>query len=161
MRHSVLLAMGVVITLVPASLAGTVKQSPGFNFVYVDDWGTRIDTYDSTLTKDLVLDPDTTIHFVISKADLDTVYQMVTEIGFFDRSWPHPGWSGCVGAIPSPTITFQASLGEDTRRLSWRWLCTDDDSRVRELSRLALFISRMIRRQPEYKALPRPRGGYF
>lgn len=166
MRLSLRIYVAVAALLVCAAsahAASTAKISaaakPHFDFLYSTDWGTRVSTYDSTLTKDLILDPDTTIQFVLTKAELDTVFNKLMDIRFFDRSLPGEGWSGnCVKYLPSPMTTIQATVGTDTRRISWRGQC--EGKFGQGLYELATLIDRMIRRQPQFKALPEPKGGY-
>ena len=139
---------------------------PHFDFLYSQGLGTRLSTYDSTLTKDEVIDPDTTIHFVLSQADIDSVYNRMMEIHFFDLQEPHPVWPvPCRGGfLPNTQIRLEATLGDKSKQLEWntdKFPCimqaTGDWANLRELEHMIL---RILYRQPEFQALPEPQGAY-
>src|SRR6185369_11814535 len=60
----------LLVTAVPteARTKHSKQEAPRFDFAYETGWGDKLDTYDSTLTKDLVGLRDTTIHVVVSQA---------------------------------------------------------------------------------------------
>ncbi|HEV8480479.1 MAG TPA: hypothetical protein VGR66_06760 [Candidatus Eisenbacteria bacterium] len=139
---------------------------PHFDFLYSQGLGTRISTYDSTLTRDEVIDPDTTIHFVLPKADLDSIYTRMVEIHFFDMQEPHPVWPpNCPGGyVPNMQIRLEATLGKKSKQLEWSTdkvpciaMATGDWQNLWDLEHLIL---RILWRQPEFQALPQPQGSY-
>lgn len=144
----------------PAALADT------FSFRFAEDWGTEINTRRRILTKDLVIDPDSTVPFTISAVDLDSVYRKMIRVRFFEMPEPHPPWPECNWSMsPSTIIHLEATLGTKTRRLSWSTESIECVQRVegdwRGLRELEALIRRLIVRQPVYRALPEPRGGYL
>ena len=157
----------VALVIATPAWADAPAPKPHFDFLYSQGLGTRISTYDSTLTKDEVIDPDTTITFVLPQADVDSVYNRMMEIHFFDLQEPHPVWPiGCHGGfLPDTQIRLEATLGDKTKRLEWstdRFPCilyaTEGDwPKLRELERMIL---RILYRQPAFQALPEPQGAY-
>jgi hypothetical protein len=116
------------------------------------------------LTKDLILDPDTTVHFVLSEADLDSVREKRIEIHFFEMKEPRPDIRS--GAIVMPALTsteIQATLGSKAERLFWgegdEVPMGPVDGDWKKLRELQVLIRRILERQPAYKALPPARGG--
>ena len=161
-----LLTACLILSLSPPAHADPhAKTKLRFDFLYATGWGTRISTYDSTLTKDLVLDPDTTVHFVMSRADLDSVRQKMVEIHFFRIKEPHPDFhfGDTITTIqPSTTIQMEATLGTETRRLFWSTANgVPNEGDWKGLGELNALIWRIIRRQPAYQAPPHPRGNYL
>jgi hypothetical protein len=144
----------------------TAPRRPHFDFLYSQGWGTRLSTYDSTLTKDEVVDPDTTIHFVLPKADLDSVFAKMMEIDFFDMQEPHPVWPDTCpgGVVPNTQIRLEATLGDKNKQLTWstdRIICImNARGPWHDLWDLEHLILRIIYRQPEFQALPEPQGAY-
>ena len=137
-----------------------------FSFRFAEDWGTEIDTRRRILTKDLIIDSDSTVPFTISAVDLDSVYRRMIRVRFFEMPEPHPPWPECNWSMsPSTNIHLEATLGAKTRRLSWSTESIECVQRVegdwRGLRELEALIWRIILRQPVYRALPEPRGGYL
>jgi len=160
---------GITFVLWMATSSTDVRATPAladtFAFRYGDGRGNEIDTYRGTLTKDLVLLRDTTIAFTLSSADLDTIYRELVRIRFFEMREPHPELPNCNETMaPYTTIDLVARLGSKTRSLNWS---TEQPciGRVegdwRGLHELQALIWRIIRRQPQYQALPDAHGGYL
>ena len=162
--------LGIALLVVDALSSEAATRRPGstapkFDFVYETGWGTKLDTYDSTLTKDLVGLPDTTIHVVLSHADRDSVLLEMQEINFFALPEPQPPYPGCGPLEPSTSVRIEATLGGQTHRLVWdsgSVVCAYDDSGVwGQILELQRLIVRVMKRQPGYQTLPRPRGAYY
>src|SRR5262245_52009908 len=71
----------------------------GFGFVITYGTGTRIDTFRGTATKDIG-DPDTTIDLRLTPAEMDSVYQAMIAMRFFDLPEPYPPFSSQSGMEP-------------------------------------------------------------
>ena len=158
-----ILLLAVATTSVSKPSAPTAQH---FAFLFETGWGTKLDTYHDTLTKDLVADPDTTIQFVLSQADLDSVRQKMIAIHFFDLPEPHPPFGECQGTMsPNSSTHWMATLGSRTEQLSWdggEFGCENFSSpEWKGLFALQELIWRIIQRQPAYQALPHPKGAYL
>jgi hypothetical protein len=148
------------------AMAGHERASkPSFAFLYATGWGTRLDTYHGTITKDLILLPDTTVPCILSETDLDSVRQEMIAIHFFEMQEPHPDMhlgDTITTRAPSTTIRLEATLGSQTESLSWNTaLIVPNEGDWKKLGELQALIWRIINRQPQYKALPPPRGNYL
>ena len=166
MRFGLLVLTAICLGFVSLAHADPPAKRPHFDFLYSQGWGTRISTYDSTLTKDLVIDPDTTIHFVLPQADVDSVYNKMVEIGFFDMPEPHPVWPDTCpgGVVPNTQVRLEATLGDKNKALTWntdRIVCIMmAHGAWHDLWDLEHLILRIIYRQPKFQALPEPQGAY-
>jgi hypothetical protein len=65
--------------------------------------------------------------------------------------------------VPSAQISFEAKAGSAEEHLSWSTMKvnerpSDDWKRLDALMRM---IDLMVDRKPEWKRLPKPRGGYY
>lgn len=137
----------------------------GFKFLFELGWGTKLDTYAGTMTKDLVDKPDTTIRLVLSEAELDRVHAKMVEIGFFEFPEPHPPWpkeDDC-SQDPHTTVRIEATSGGTTRRLSWsteRCLIHRTPP-WKGLAELEVLILDLMAQRPEWKRLPEPQALYW
>jgi hypothetical protein len=136
----------------------------GFGLVFWDSNGNRLDTFGGTCTKDLTAHPDTTIALVLSPVELDSIYQAMIDMRFFDPDQSFESIrTGMVDIEPNVTVHLRARAGAAERELVWdvgtmaHGPTTDDQKRLR---RLAQLIWRRIESNSEYRRLPRPWGGY-
>jgi len=135
-----------------------------FGLIFDDSNGNRLDTFAGTYTKDLIALPDTTITMFLPAADLDSIYEAMIRIRFFDTAEPFPSLRVTNAIEPNTIQRLRARAGSVERELVWdsgTWAhgpITDDGKRLVELNRL---IQRRIEAQPECQRLPRGVGGYL
>jgi hypothetical protein len=132
----------------------------GFGFILRYSTGFEVDTFRGTMTKDLVLDPDTTITLRLSPAEMDSVYQAMIAMRLFDLPQPHPPFHSESGAQPSYATTLEAHAGSAVEHLEWSTFDQRPSDDWKRLDRLIRMIEAMVEREPEWEALPEPRGGY-
>jgi hypothetical protein len=137
-----------------------------FSFLYSFGVGAKnvLNTHDSTFTADMVMDPSVTCHLTLTPAELDTVYWKMREIDFsrYPSNWVPPVRPGgrTWHVVPHNSWVLIVRAGGRTHEVHDAGdVGTDDPASVR-LGSLFLLIERMVMRKDEYKALPRPRGGY-
>jgi hypothetical protein len=128
----------------------------GFGFVLGDNTGFKIDTFRGTVTKDLVEDPDTTIALRLSPAEMDSIYQAMIAMRFFDLPKPPLEFGG----VPFFITTFEAHAGLAVEHLEWSTLGRRPSDDWKRLDRLTRMIEAMVDRKPEWQALPKSRGAY-
>jgi hypothetical protein len=135
-----------------------------FGLIYEDSNGNRLDTFAGTYTKDLIGHPDTTVAMVLPPADLDSIYEVMIRIRFFDPTELFPSLRVGSTIQPNTTHRLRARAGSIERELVWdtgTWVdgpTTDDGKRLLGALRL---IWRRIKAHPVYQKLPKAFGGYF
>jgi hypothetical protein len=158
----------LLITLLatPVEAAGPkISRAPrGFAVLYETSNGERIDTSSGRVTKDLVVDPDTTIALKLTAAELDTLYSAIVQLRLLKLPEPHPQQDRGSSMDPYEEITLRIRTASDTRTFSWSTTYRSHVDAEDEWRRLSEFIG-ILRRLPQnhraYRALPRPRGAYL
>jgi hypothetical protein len=143
---------------------GDFSRYPRKNFAirYTDGHGTRYDSFVGEVTMDLISNGDTTIAFRFSPEELDSLYDRVIAIRFFDLPTSVPIRVAFANSFGDATLTIRA--GEQLKTVSWAIHgrpdaeYQDDWKRARSLVEM---LSRMVKRRPEYRALPPPKGMYI
>jgi len=133
----------------------------GFGFVLAHGTGFEINTFRGTVTKDLVGDPDTTIALRLSPPEMDSVYQAMIAMRFFDLPRPHPLFHSEHLVVPSTGTTLEAHSGLAVEHLEWSTFDRRPSDDWKRLDRLILMIEDMVHRKPEWQALPEPNGAYL
>ncbi len=151
-----------------AQQTGNITSSnASFNFVfkYGVSGGNTLDTFKGTYTRDMILDPAVTINMVLTPAEMDSIYQKMVEIDFFN--YPDK-FSGHVAdnetkteVAPYPSYFFNVEYDGKTKELLWHAKYVNLDTPGQKLMELINLIKSIIESKPEYQALPKPSGGYF
>lgn len=137
-----------------------------FGLLLVDRHGFRVDTFAGTASKDLIELPDTTIHLELSEAQMDTLYDAVIQMRYFDYPEPHPPIrANSTFALSNDMIGLRVRAGDATKDLTWnpgdeiaQEPVSDEWKRLRRLVRM---VYRMVTSHPAYQALPKPEGYYI
>jgi hypothetical protein len=113
----------------------------------------------------MVIGPDTTFALTLTSAEMDTIYQAVIAMRFFDLPEPCPPFTPSGTYEPGFGVDhfFEIHAGGEIKRLRWKggYLVPHPSDDWKSLHELQAMIWRMVERKPEYRALPRPRGGYL
>jgi hypothetical protein len=140
---------------------------PDQNFAFSFEYGSCnrdiLDTFNSTFTKDMIVDPAVTIPFKLSDLQTIEIYKKMVEVGFFEYpdnfSIPIPK-NGTVGIV-TPAMRYQITVrnGDLTKTLLWVDEIIDPTmSEAENLRSLFWLIINMIQNSEEYKQLPEPRA---
>ena len=134
-----------------------------FGFEFGTGNGDRVNTFQGLVTKDLVALPDTTIRLAFTRAELDSVYAKMVQVHLLCLSDPQPG--ECM-IDPSTSIWLVVRADGAERQFRWEtgWGCgasVRSSESWKSLYEVIGLIRRIVNARPEYKALPRPRGGYI
>lgn len=147
-------------------LQDTSSQS-NLNLIFKYGVGARneLNTFENTFTKDLIGNPDTTVHLSLSKKELTEIQETMKEINFFD--YPDtfvilipPNKRGCYQE-PYDSYYFKVKSDSLIKELWWEdEICEIRDENAENLRELIMFIRNIIESKEEYKKLPEPRGFY-
>lgn len=162
------IATALLVLAVPAPLtcASSVADSErGCNetapLVYLEyGFGNVLDGFSGTFTKDLVLDPDTTVVFRLSDEELWRILAKADSVGFFtfpDTVRAHPEMRRVPD--PSPDV-LRLKVGDRDHTVVWYYPIDSSWPRWESLLVLSGYIRGLVESKEEYKTLPAPRGGY-
>ena len=150
-----------------AATAESIPQQSGFNFIFKYGVTGRntLDTFQGTFTKDMVTDPAITIELTLSQAEMDSIYQKMVEIDFFnypDKFSVHVADNETKTEVaPYATYFFRVEYEGKTKELLWHDKYVNSDVQADKLKELISLIKSIIEAKDEYKALPAPSGGYI
>jgi hypothetical protein len=158
------LAVAAASTALAICACDKTASQGNFGFVYENGYGDKVDTFEGSVTKDMVDKPDTTIHLVLTSAEMDKIYAKLTEMDFFDLPEPHPAQDTDSMMIPHTTRLLRVQSGNRTKELHW-----DDKHRPHKAAEdewkaiyeLINLIRDAVKSHPEYQALPEPTAGYL
>ena len=150
----------------PQQTTETTESS--FNLIFKYGVGARnvLNTFEQTYTKDMVIDSSITADLSLTKEELDTIYQKMTEIDFFDYPDTFSVVSDAeeiVGTItPYSSYYFKVEYDSNLKELWWNDnIFPDYDEEAHKLRELIKLIREIIESKEEYKNLPPPTGGYL
>ena len=132
-----------------------------FEFVFKYGVNTRniLNTSAGTYTKDLILDPPVTTKLTLTERELDTIWSLIQENGFYtleEQSWAR---SHSIAPEYKYTLIVQANGNPDTE-ITMTDLYHSYKPNEEAFFNITKKIVSIIESKPEYKALPEPRGGY-
>ncbi|MFH1100781.1 MAG: hypothetical protein V1726_01935 [Methanobacteriota archaeon] len=142
------------------------KKYTEFNFVlkYGPYARNEINTFNHTFTQDMVTALPLTINLTFTPEELETIYEKMKEINFFE--YPEeiftPSPFNNSGVIPPSIIDFTVSVNSTIKRL----YCGDhtyyatEDEQAKKLNVLLLFIFDILESNEDYQNMPEPIGGY-
>jgi hypothetical protein len=123
----------------------------------------ELNTFDNTITKDLILDGQATSRLVLSAQDLDTLESQFVAIDI--NSYPdtfvvQTGDTVCI-ITPYATYNTKVRMGPTWKEVYWEDSIVSSDPRATRLRQVLAFIQALIEAKPEYQQLPPARGGYL
>ena len=143
----------------------TVESNFNFIFKYGVTGRNTLDTLKSTFTKDMVMDPAITVKLSLSGEEMDSIYQKMVEIDFFNYpdkfSVSVPPGELKTEVTPYSTYFFRVTYGTKSKELLWHDKITNSDEKADKLKELITLIRNIIESKEEYKKLPEPRSGYL
>jgi len=134
------------------------KYPEDFNFVfhYGVNHKNKIDTFENTYTKDLIIDGLIKVPFELSDEEKKRIYEKMQDIHLFD----YPEYSAGVSSEPSPGYIFVIEHNGEQQTVGWSGGFTSK-KRDREFQSLVNLIIEIIESHEEYKSLPEAKGGYL
>jgi hypothetical protein len=122
-----------------------------------------LNTFSCTYTKDLVLDPPITTCLKLTIADIDSIYNKMNQINFFN--YPDVFYVQVTGdtigmVSPYSTYYFYVESAETKKELLWSDSVVNPDQDADKLRELIQLIRGIVESKNEYKKLPPVRWGY-
>lgn len=121
----------------------------------------EVNTYNDTVTKDLIVKGTTSANLVLTADEMASIYTKMKAIDIMDIDIePYkPGNTRCE-QVPYGEDTWRITIDGMTRELSWtdRYCSVSDDAE--KLKQLRNDIMKIVSAREEYKALPEAEGGY-
>ncbi len=170
MRKCWLIVASLALAIALLGMAGCDNHAPGdSNFNLIFRYGVRarneLNTFNGTYTKDMVMDPSITVNLSLSKEDLDSIYQKMVEIDFFDYpekfSVPIPPDGMVYMVTPFNSYYFKVKYDSKNKELWWEDEIQNENIKADKLRELIKLIWNIIESKEEYKKLPEPRSGYL
>jgi len=142
-------------------------QEANFNFIFRYGVGAKneLNTFNGTYTKDMISDPSITIELSLTEEELDSIYQKMVEIDFFNYPdkfaiVPLPN-DQVVLVNPASSYYFKVQQDFEIKELWWEDVISYLDAKANKLRELINLIRIIIESKDEYKKLPQPTGGYM
>jgi hypothetical protein len=160
--------MVLVLTVIAGCGTGAVPEGEGdFNFTlrYGIMAKNEINTFEGTVTKDMVTERPIKINLRLTEAEMKAIYRKMVEIDFF--SYPEvfrievPADSPTHLVTPASSYFFTVQYDSQTKRVRWIDDTLNPDIKADRLRELILYIRGIVENKKEYRELPPARGGYF
>ncbi len=170
MRKTWLIAVilaSVVAILGTAGCTAPASGESSFNLVFQSGVGARnrLDTFNGTFTKDMIMEPSIKVKLSLSEEELDSIYQKMMEIDFFnypDRfSVTVPPGESTIIVTPYESYYFKVRYGSRVKELWWEDEIKNENIEADRLRELIELIWSIVQSKEEYKKLPPPKGGYL
>ncbi|MEK4485418.1 hypothetical protein MHH81_07395 [Psychrobacillus sp. FSL H8-0484] len=140
----------------------TMPEAIPSDFDFIVEFGVRkrnvINTYEDTVTKDLVADGTVTTNLTFTTEEMDKIYQKMKEINITGKKNTNPQ-TNCL-RIPFSEDEWEITIngGVITHTVSEQYCSeTSDDKQLIELRN---YVFSLVKNKDEYKKLPEAEGGY-
>ena len=162
MRVRETIAVVVLLAQVPT------VHGEGTSISIVYDYGVhgrnKLDTISGTYTKDMVVDPSVTVKLTLTNEERDTILAEARAVGFFELPSqivpPDTTELGCLGT-PCGEELLRITVNSTSHTVKWDDCNCSPSSERDRADRVGRLIQKIIESKPEYKKLPKPRGGYI
>lgn len=159
-------AVGIFIALLPFSGGCDLGEVPNFEPQFVNirfHYGFRndVNTFNMTLTKDLVLDGTITVPFSLSSTDQERVLAELARADFFnlpDTLKPEP--DVFISPDPGPQLLSVLADGR-TKTVVWSFLLDESNPNNAAILKLSAALTKIVESTEAFKQLPDARGGYL
>ncbi len=140
------------------------KEMPDmFDFIvrfgYGDVNKNEINTYQDTVTKDLVTKGTATANITLTMEEMHSIYGKMREINIMGTKELAPANMNC-SQVPYSEDSWKITINGETKTFTWsdeNCETTDDAAQLLELRN---FIQHIVAGKEAYKALPESEGGY-
>jgi len=165
-----LLIAGLALIAAVIGLAGCAAppaETSSFNLIFKYGVTARneLNTFDGTYTKDMVMDPSITVELSLTEAELDSIYQKMVEIDFFDYpdEFSVPVEEGGLVTMVTPysSYCFKVEYDSTVKELLWEDEIMNPNNEANKLRELIQLIRDIIESKEEYKELPAPTSVYL
>ena len=143
---------------------GPEPQKPDEQFVkllFQYSFRDELDTFNCTLTKDLVLDGTITVPFWLTTAEQESVLSELKRSDFFNLPDTLQR-TDIISIDPTPgSQLLRVYVNGQSKTVVWSYLIDPDLPLNQRILGLSCAIQTIIESKPEYKRLPQARGGYL
>jgi hypothetical protein len=161
----VLLLTAIALSPLACTDSGIAPQDRRFNILirYGVNARNELNTFNDTVTKDLILDGTVTIKLILSRADFDSIESRMLSIDIFSFPDTFVALHSDTVSFIEPHETYVLKVRRDSRwkDVFWEDSIISSDPRRTKLREAIEFIRRLVESKPEYKQLPPARGGYM
>ena len=139
----------------------TPSYPEGFEIVFKYGVGAHniLNTSAGTYTKDLILDPPITTKLTLTERELDTIWHLIQENGFYTLEEQSGARAHSIAPEYKYTLIVHAE-GYPEKEITMTDLYTLNHDNEEAFFMITKKIVSIIESKPAYKALPDPRGGY-
>ncbi|MCM3627531.1 hypothetical protein M3194_09140 [Paenibacillus glycanilyticus] len=128
------------------------------SFGYGDINKNEINTYNDTVTKDLITKGTATADLTFSDDELQTIYNKMKGINIMGEK-QFPVQKSC-SQTPSNIDSWKVTVNGETKSLAWTNEYCDMTKDAEQLKELRAYIWHLVESKDNYKALPAAVGGY-
>lgn len=163
MKRSIIFVTAICLLFTSIGCNPPAHDNFGLIFKYGVTAGNVLNTFEGTYTKDMVIDPPIRVSLSLTEEELDTIYQKMLEIDFFNYpdEFSVTPTEGLVGIVtPHTSYYFKVIYDSKVKELWWDDEITNPDTKADKLRELIELIKGIIHSKEEYKKLPEPKGGY-
>jgi len=119
----------------------------------------ELNTFEGTMTKDLVMDGSITVSFWLSTPAQDSILERAEQLSFFGLPDTIPVLDGvAIQPDPSPDMLRIRAWDRD-HTVVWSYPVDQMNTHAAAVFELSEFIMEIVRQSPVYRSLPEPRGG--
>jgi hypothetical protein len=142
------------------SLPEQITEDFNFSLQYGINGINEINTYENTITKDLILDGTKSIKFEIPKKDLGDVYSKLVELDIARISEKLVNKKLFITPLTEYILTFTISKRKYTVSGDATMYSLNGNEQVDDFSTFVKYVIDYVESTTEYKSLPEPEGGY-
>lgn len=129
------------------------------SFGYGEHTKNEIDTFEDTVTKDLIINGSATANLIFTLDEMQSIYEKMREINIMDMKGLAPNELNC-SQVPYNEDTWEISVDGKSNTLTWSDKHCDISKDAKELLELRLFVQHIVEEKDTYKQLPKAKGGY-
>lgn len=142
----------------------SLRKPSGDSFDFVFKYGVgaknKINTFNGTFTKDLVLDPPVTTKLTLTNEEKSQILQRMVDMDLFNLPDNFPGNPSFL-VTPQTDYYIKVQNGSQTKEITWSTNSLIETNTQSSLEQLVSYLIDIIEQKPEYKSLPNARGGYI
>lgn len=133
-----------------------------FSIQFGVDKKNEINTYDGTVTKDLIADGTITTDISLTSEEMNTVYERMREVNILEEKEfvPEPIFGEVCVQEPHEDDEWKITMNGETITISIDGTYCEPTKDAEQLIQIRDNVFTMIKEKDEYKALPDSTGGY-
>lgn len=119
----------------------------------------EVNTFNGTVTKDLIEDGKATTEIIFTQEELKDIYSKMREINITSPKELEPKIIDCQHE-PHYDFGLKVQINEEITEYTWSGQYCEPSKDAGEIEDLIAYIHSLVKEKPEYKKLPEPTGGY-